>query len=757
VGSLFKGRITVASVLSRVLTEAELNSALAGVTFPADKSTFYTALRNAKLIPPIPTPAPTPAPAPAPTPTPTAFTWTVDPSVTIDGGGAAIYPGTVLRINPGLTSPSTGIRGYRWFVGGVNIGLNSVTFTVRSADVGKTIAAMPLRTDPATGTDIPNLKQSALVGPVQAAPVSDTAAPSITSANPSGSYDEAVAVGGTLTANEAVTWGVSGTDASAVSLNATTGAWSLAATDFETQASYVFAFVATDAAGNASAPQSVSIEINNVAEGGPLTSLDGVTSYSYSSAPDYIRSADPSVMQLENGWLRLTATADKYWPEAVTELTGLTVGAVYNFSAKVPSMNASSGFSVRVGTPSDPTAAALFEQTYVTFTGTITGQFTATATTHSVYYNAETYTAGEYVDFDLPKAVLASAPDASGYVWTSDPVVNLPAGATEPRVGMTLTVTKGTTSPSTGTKGYRWFVDGVRIGGSMSAFTISPEHQGGLVSCAPVHIKADGTEIVRESAKIGPVLEALPVAIPFDQWSTTSLDASAQRVSDPAAGTLTDGTLRLAARSGSTMPQAAAKMVGLVAGYEFTVAVDVPALSAGGGYSLWVAQQANLEDPAQWQLLAQNVAGPVQGSFVALQGEHWIMARVNGAVAGEYADFRNFTYVWGNRTPDLAPVTTTYSSTSLVMAPRVTRRSLPSNPKQTFAIDVTDWEAGDDIEVTLSSDSDFTGTATASDPITAMPYYYTTTALAPGSYQLRVAVTRDGQTAGTVLQFTVEG
>lgn len=90
--------------------------------------------------------------------------------------------------------------------------------------------------------------------------IPDTTAPTITSDNPSGSYEEGVSIGGTLTADEAVTWSKSGTDADAVTLNASTGVWSLEETDYETKQSYSWTFTATDAAEN-STNQVVAITI----------------------------------------------------------------------------------------------------------------------------------------------------------------------------------------------------------------------------------------------------------------------------------------------------------------------------------------------------------------------------------------------------------------------------------------------------------------------------------------------------------------
>ena len=91
----------------------------------------------------------------------------------------------------------------------------------------------------------------------------DVTAPTITSANPSGSYEEGVEVSGTLTANETVTWTVTGTDAGAVTLDSGTGAWSLEETVFATQSSYSFTFTATDGSSN-TADQVVAITVTEI-------------------------------------------------------------------------------------------------------------------------------------------------------------------------------------------------------------------------------------------------------------------------------------------------------------------------------------------------------------------------------------------------------------------------------------------------------------------------------------------------------------
>lgn len=99
----------------------------------------------------------------------------------------------------------------------------------------------------------------------------DTTAPTITSSNPTATYAEGVAIAGTLTANEAVTWSKSGADLSRVTLNTSTGVWSLEATDFEAKSSYAWTFTATDTAGNAT-NQVVAITITDVDEIAPTLS-----------------------------------------------------------------------------------------------------------------------------------------------------------------------------------------------------------------------------------------------------------------------------------------------------------------------------------------------------------------------------------------------------------------------------------------------------------------------------------------------------
>lgn len=78
----------------------------------------------------------------------------------------------------------------------------------------------------------------------------DTTAPTITSTN-AYTAQEGTAFSGTGAANETVTWTKGGTDTSLVTLNASTGAWSVPAQVYATKPSVVFTLTATDTAGNA--------------------------------------------------------------------------------------------------------------------------------------------------------------------------------------------------------------------------------------------------------------------------------------------------------------------------------------------------------------------------------------------------------------------------------------------------------------------------------------------------------------------------
>lgn len=96
----------------------------------------------------------------------------------------------------------------------------------------------------------------------------DTTPPTITS-SASHTTPENAAYSATATANEAVTWAKGGTDAALVTLNTSTGAWSVPAQDYETRTSVVFTLTATDTAGNVSSAQTVTLTITDVAEATP--------------------------------------------------------------------------------------------------------------------------------------------------------------------------------------------------------------------------------------------------------------------------------------------------------------------------------------------------------------------------------------------------------------------------------------------------------------------------------------------------------
>lgn len=133
----------------------------------------------------------------------------------------------------------------------------------------------------------------------------DREAPIITSANPSGSYNEGVPVGGKLTANEPVTWSKSGADASKVTLDATSGEWSLESTDYETKTSYSWTFTASDAAKN-TAQQAVAITVLNVAEkpGLGVLSLSSASATQGTAATINITGATPeSTLTVQSGSL----------------------------------------------------------------------------------------------------------------------------------------------------------------------------------------------------------------------------------------------------------------------------------------------------------------------------------------------------------------------------------------------------------------------------------------------------------------------
>lgn len=138
----------------------------------------------------------------------------------------------------------------------------------------------------------------------------DVTDPTITSADPSGSYPEGQAIGGTLTADESVTWSVSGADAGAVTLDANTGVWSLENTVYATKASYAFTFTATDGASN-TGTQAVSITITEAESGGGY-------SFSNSEAAAYHDALSGTLTDTEKGEVDTLVGALKsagIWPK----------------------------------------------------------------------------------------------------------------------------------------------------------------------------------------------------------------------------------------------------------------------------------------------------------------------------------------------------------------------------------------------------------------------------------------------------------
>ena len=74
-----------------------------------------------------------------------------------------------------------------------------------------------------------------------------------------------------------VTFSLAGADAGAFEIDALTGAVTLKDNpNYEEKAEYSFDVIATDVAGNASAPQSVTLDINNLDELAPVVTASDV-------------------------------------------------------------------------------------------------------------------------------------------------------------------------------------------------------------------------------------------------------------------------------------------------------------------------------------------------------------------------------------------------------------------------------------------------------------------------------------------------
>ena len=114
----------------------------------------------------------------------------------------------------------------------------------------------------------------------------DEVAPTITSAGVAAAIDENIAAGQVVYTASAtdtgdisggVVFSLGGTDAAKFTIDAGTGVVTLTGDpDHETQSSYSFDVIATDLAGNASTPQTVTLAINDLDEVAPMITSGGV-------------------------------------------------------------------------------------------------------------------------------------------------------------------------------------------------------------------------------------------------------------------------------------------------------------------------------------------------------------------------------------------------------------------------------------------------------------------------------------------------
>lgn len=181
-----------------------------------------------------------------------APSWTVLPSIS----GANTIP-SVLSVNVGtIANGSVLAGGYQWLRNGSPIsGATSATYTTVSADGG---TAISIRLTATGNGGTAQITTSAINIPVPAT------APTITSVATFSSNENTV-FSTTATANQTVTWTKSGTDAAIVTLNATTGAWSVPAQNFYTKPSVQFSLTATNSS-SLSATQNIVLTITNVVQ-----------------------------------------------------------------------------------------------------------------------------------------------------------------------------------------------------------------------------------------------------------------------------------------------------------------------------------------------------------------------------------------------------------------------------------------------------------------------------------------------------------
>lgn len=172
----------------------------------------------------------------------------VVPAITASSISGTAEDGQVLTASYSATGSPSPIATYQWQVNGTNItGETAQTIALDEAGMslsdGDTISCEITATN-SEGSDT----AEPTIAYVYVAPP-DVTAPTITSADPSGTKTQGATVSGTLTADETVTWSKSGTDAAKLTLDTSTGAWSL---DTSALGSLAITVTATDGSGNAS-------------------------------------------------------------------------------------------------------------------------------------------------------------------------------------------------------------------------------------------------------------------------------------------------------------------------------------------------------------------------------------------------------------------------------------------------------------------------------------------------------------------------
>ena len=154
----------------------------------------------------------------------------------------------------------------------------------------------------------------------------DDAAPTITSGDTASAINENSVAGqviytaaaddfGDDIADAPITFSLDEGSDSALSIDSASGAVTLnVEPDFEIQAQYSFAVIATDATGNASAPQSVTLDINNLDDTAPIITssdtVDDITEYTASDQVIYTVIADDSADVTDGVTYGLVAGSD---------------------------------------------------------------------------------------------------------------------------------------------------------------------------------------------------------------------------------------------------------------------------------------------------------------------------------------------------------------------------------------------------------------------------------------------------------------